>query len=151
MSVTALVMDNFDSTKMNAHFTTCLWKGLIHEWKQTLPHRFTLKSLKKKHDSVPHKTTVQPLWVLEHSTIDKLCILVKAQPSTWSTRLQSPTRLGIRLQDLGLHKKIQSWTLAFLQVIPRMSNSKMSNPRMSNPKMPNAKMFNRVLTQLVQF
>ena len=36
MFVTTLGMDNFDCTKMNAHFTTCLWEGLIHTWKQAL-------------------------------------------------------------------------------------------------------------------
>ena len=39
MFVTTLEMDNFDCTKMNAHFkkfTACLREGLIHEWKQAL-------------------------------------------------------------------------------------------------------------------
>ena len=39
MFVTTLGMDNFDCTKMNAHFkkfTACLREGLIHEWKQAL-------------------------------------------------------------------------------------------------------------------
>ena len=37
MFVATLGMDNFDCTKMSAHFkkfTACLWEGLIHEWKQ---------------------------------------------------------------------------------------------------------------------
>ena len=38
----------------------------------------------------------------QRSTNDILRILVKAQPSTWSTGPRSPTRLGIRSQDLGL-------------------------------------------------
>ena len=33
---TALEIANFDSTKINAHFTACLWEGLIHEWKHRL-------------------------------------------------------------------------------------------------------------------
>ena len=39
MFVTTLGMDNFDCTKMNAHFkksTVCLREGLIHKWKQAL-------------------------------------------------------------------------------------------------------------------
>ena len=39
MFVTTLGMDNFDCTKMIAHFkkfTACLREGLIHEWKQAL-------------------------------------------------------------------------------------------------------------------
>ena len=39
MFITTLGMDNFDCTKMNAHFknfTGCLREGLIHEWKQAL-------------------------------------------------------------------------------------------------------------------
>ena len=43
MFVTTLEMNNFDCTKINAHFkkfTACLWEGLIHEWTITLlaPH-----------------------------------------------------------------------------------------------------------------
>ena len=38
-------------------------------------------------------------------------ILVKVQSSNQSTRTQSPTRLGIWPQDLGLPNKIQSWPL----------------------------------------
>ena len=58
MFVTTLGMDNFDCTKMNAHFEkfiSCLWKGLIHESKQallTLP----LPSL------VPRPSATTPRW-----------------------------------------------------------------------------------------
>ena len=48
---------------------------------------------------------VQLLWIPERSTNDKLRILVKAQPSTQNTLPRSPTRLGIRLRDLGLLNK----------------------------------------------
>ena len=82
MFVTTLGMDNFDCTKMNAHFkkfTACLREGLIH--------------------TTPLQLSCQ--W--QHSTNNILLrILVKAQPSTRSTGPRSPTRLGIRLQDLGL-------------------------------------------------
>ena len=39
MFVTTLRMNNFDCTKMHAHFekfTACLRESLIHEWKQAL-------------------------------------------------------------------------------------------------------------------
>ena len=36
MLITTLKMDNFDCTGMNAHFTACLWEGLIHKWNHTL-------------------------------------------------------------------------------------------------------------------
>ena len=39
MFVTTFGMDNFDCTKMNAHFqkfTACLREELIHKWKQAL-------------------------------------------------------------------------------------------------------------------
>ena len=48
---------------------------------------------------------VQLLWIPERSTNDKLRILVKAQASTQNTLPRSPTRLGIRLRDLGLLNK----------------------------------------------
>ena len=49
----------------------------------------------------------------KHSTNNILRILVKAQPSTRSTGPRSPTRLGIRSQDLGLPKiSINDSTLA---------------------------------------
>ena len=102
-------MDNFDCTKMNAHFekfTACLWEGLIHEWKQALLapplplmslHNNSLLCSTHNHCSGP--------WILERSTNDILRILVKAQPSTRSTWPRSPTRLGIRPRDLGLLNK----------------------------------------------
>ena len=64
--------------------------------------KLSIPRVSDKHESVPHTTTVQLPWVPERSTSDKLRILVKAQPSTRSTWPQSPTRLGIRSQDLGL-------------------------------------------------
>ena len=62
-------------------------------------------ALNKRCGSVPHTTTIQLPWVPECSTNDKLCVLVKAQPSTRSTWPRSPTRLGIRPRDLGLLNK----------------------------------------------
>ena len=50
-------------------------------------------------------TTEQEQQQQQCSTNDKLHILVKAQPSTRSTWPRSPTRLGIRLRDLGLLNK----------------------------------------------
>ena len=79
MFVTTLGMDNFDCTKMNAHFekfTACLREGLSQ-----LP------------------------WLSNCSTNNKLRILVKAQSSTQSTWPPSPTRLGIWPRDLGLLNK----------------------------------------------
>ena len=108
MFVTTLGMDNFDCTKMNGHFkkfTACLQEGLIHEWKQALlAPPLSLMSL-NTHGSVPHTATVQLPWLSDCSTNDKLRILVKAHPSTWSTWPRSPTRLGIRPRDLGLLNK----------------------------------------------
>ena len=46
--------------------------------------------------------TVQLSSLLHRTTNDILRILVEAQPSTRSTGPRSPTRLGIRSQDLGL-------------------------------------------------
>ena len=101
MFVTTLGMDNFDCTKMNAHFkkfTACLREGLIHEWKQALlAPPLPLMSLNNSRFCSTHKSCLQ-----QHGTNDILRILVKAQPSTRSTRPRSPTRLGIRSQDLGL-------------------------------------------------
>ena len=111
MFVTTLGMDNFDCTKMNAHFkkfTACLREGLIHEWKQALlAPPLPLMSLNNSRlcSTSPHTATNQLPWLTDCSTIDKLRILVKAQPSTQSTWPRSPTRLGIRLQDLGLLNK----------------------------------------------
>ena len=98
MLVTTLGMDNFDCNKMNAHFkkfTACLREELIHEWKQALLA-----------PSLPlimlYNSWLCSTSLLHRSTNDRLRILVKAQPSTQTTGPQSPTRLGIRSQDLGL-------------------------------------------------
>ena len=104
MFVTTLGMDNFDCTKMNAHFqkfTACLREGLIHEWKQALLAP-PLPLMSHTHSSVPHTTPLELSSLRQHGTNDILRILVKVQPSTRSTRPRSPTRLGIRSQDLGL-------------------------------------------------
>ena len=102
MFVTTLEMDNFACTKMNARFqkfTACLREGLIHEWKQALlapPLPLMLLN------NVPHTSALQHS-SLQHRNNNCIShILVKAQPSTRSTGPWSPTRLGIRLQDLGL-------------------------------------------------
>ena len=86
MFVTALGMDNFDCTKMQAHFTACLREGLIHEWKQAgitsptsppyVPKQLTVLS-------VPHTSTLQHT-LLQRSINDILRILVKAQPGRHS-------------------------------------------------------------------
>ena len=106
MCFTTLGMDNFDCTKMNAHFkkfTACLREELIHEWKQALlASPLPLVSLNNSRFCSTHN---QLLWRLERSTNNILCILVKAQPSTQNTWLWSPTRLGIWLQNLGLLNK----------------------------------------------
>ena len=106
MFVTTLGMDNFDCTKMNAHFekfTACLREGLIHEWKQTLlAPPLPLISLNNSRLCSTDSHCSASLWVPQCSTNDKLRILVKAQPSTRSTWPRSPTRLGIRPRDLGL-------------------------------------------------
>ena len=99
-------MDNFDCTKMNAQFekfTACLREGLIHEWKQTLPVP-SLPLMSLNNLQLCSAIFLLP-WVTQCSTNDKLCILVKAQPCTRSTWLQSPTRLGIRPRDLDLLNK----------------------------------------------
>ena len=65
MFVTTLGMDKFDCTKMNANykkFTTCLWEGLIHEWKQALitpPH--PLMSLNNSQLCSTHNQRSAPL------------------------------------------------------------------------------------------
>ena len=109
MFVTTLGMDNFDCTKMNAHFekfTTCLREGLIHEWKQALlAPPLPLMSLNNSRLCSTHSRRSAPLRLSDCSTNDKLRILVKAQPSTRSTWPRSPTRLGIRPRDLGLLNK----------------------------------------------
>ena len=60
---------------------------------------------KTTHGSVAHTATNQLPWLSDCTTNDKLRILVKAQASTRSTWPRSPTRLGIRPQDLGLLNK----------------------------------------------
>ena len=108
MFATTLGMDNFDCTKMNAHFpkfTACLREGLIHEWKQALLAPPLPLILLTTHGSVPHTNTVQVSSLLHRTTNDILRILVKAQPNTRSAGPRSPTRLGIRSQDLGLPKE----------------------------------------------
>ena len=102
MFVTTLGMDNFDCTKMNAHFekfTACLREGLIHEWKQALLAPYVAKQLTALFHTQP---LFSFLVYCQRSTNDILRILVKAQPSTRSTGPRLPTRLGIRSQDLGL-------------------------------------------------
>ena len=108
MFVTTLEMDNFDCTKMNAHFqkfTACLREGLIHEWKQALlAPPLPLMLLNNSRLCSTHSHRSAPFsWL--YRTSDKLRILVKAQPSTRSTWPPSPTRLGIRPRDLGLLDK----------------------------------------------
>ena len=81
MFVTTLGMDNFDCTKMNAHFNLIL----LSNSRLCSTH---------KHSSAS--------FLLCHSINEILRILVQAQPSTRSTGPRSHTRLGIRSQDLGL-------------------------------------------------
>ena len=105
MFVAILGIDNFDCTKMNTHFKkfiACLREGLIHEWKQALlAPPLPLMSLNNSW-FCSHTTPLQLSCQWQHSTNNILHILVKAQPSTRSTGPRSPTRLGIRSQDLGL-------------------------------------------------
>ena len=79
-----LGMDNFDCTKMNAHFekfTALSTGGAIHEWKQVLlAPPLPLMSLNNCQFTALFHTQLP-----ERSTNDKLRILVKAQPSTRST------------------------------------------------------------------
>ena len=106
MFVTTPGMDNFDCTKMNAYFkkfTACLRDGLIHECKQALlAPPLPLMSLNNSRLCSTRMNTVQLSCQWQRSTNGILRILVKAQPSTRSTGPRSPTRLGIRSQDLGL-------------------------------------------------
>ena len=106
MFVTTLEMDNFDCTKMMAHFHS-LSTGGAHsrvEASITSP-TFPPYVGKKTHSSVPHTATVGISFLQHCSTNVKLRIQVKAQPSTPSTWPLSPTRLGIRPRDLGLPKE----------------------------------------------
>ena len=105
MFVTTLGTDNLDCTKMNAHFKKihCLSRGGVHspvEVSITSPTSALI--LLKTHGSVPHTNILQLSSLLQRATNDILPILVKAQSSTRSTGLRSPTVLGIRSQDLGL-------------------------------------------------
>ena len=57
-------MDNFDCTKMNAHFekfTAYLREGLIHEWKQAL-----LAHARHTHSDTCCKTQVQRKYSVVH-------------------------------------------------------------------------------------
>ena len=106
MFVTTLEMDNFDCTKMSAHFQkfiACLREGLInHEWKQALlapPLPLHAKQLTALFHTQPLLSVLLYYTVM---TTGILRILVKAQPSTRSIGPRSPTRLSIRSQDLSL-------------------------------------------------
>ena len=106
MFVTTLGMDNFDCTKMNPHFkkfTACLLEGLIHEWKQALllAPPLPIMSLNNSRLCSTHNP-LQLSCIRQRCTNNILRILLKAQPSTRNTGPRSPTRLGIRSQDLGL-------------------------------------------------
>ena len=88
---------------MDASTSACLREGLIHEWKQVLlAPPLPLMSLNNSQLYSTHNHSSQLSCLLQRSTNDILHILVKAQPSTRSTRLRSPNWLGIRSQDLGL-------------------------------------------------
>ena len=103
MFVTTLGMDNFDCTKMNAHFkkfTACLREGLIHKCKQALLAPPLPLILLKNSQLFPHTNTLQLSSLLHHSTNDILRIPSPALEALGHVR--SPTRLGIRSQDLGL-------------------------------------------------
>jgi len=80
-------------------FIAFLWEGLIHELKHILLAPYVSKQL----TALFH---TQPLLISfvysKCGANSKLCILVKVQPSTQTTWPQLPTRLGIRLKDLGL-------------------------------------------------
>ena len=83
-------------------FTACLREGLIHEWKQALLAPPLYLILLNNSWLCSHTNTLQLPSLPRRTTNDILCILVKTQPSTRSTGPRSPTRLGIRLQDLSL-------------------------------------------------
>ena len=117
MFVTTLGMDNFDCTKINAHlkkFTACLREELIHEWKQAL--LAPPLPLAKQLTALFHTQTLFNFSTASYNQ-RYLCILVKAQPSTRSTGPRSPTRLGIRSQDLGLPDECSLATVAFLLLL----------------------------------
>ena len=110
MFVTTLGMDNFDCTKMNAHFekfTAYFSTGGAHsrvEASSTSPTSppYVAKQLTALFHTQPPFSS---LGYQSVTTNDKLRILVKAQPSIRSTWPRSPTRLCIRPRDLGLLNK----------------------------------------------
>ena len=92
-------------------------EGLIHEWKQALlapplPFMHVAKQL----TALFH---TQPLYIsLGCHTVAQLRTLVKAQPSTRSIWPRSPTRLGVRPQDVGLlYKYSLGHCIAFLLLL----------------------------------
>ena len=102
MFVTTLEMDNFDCTKRMHVCKNSKLVLLIHEWKYALlipplPLMWVNNSW-----LCSTRNHCLALLCIQRSTNNKLRILVKAQPSTQSTGPRSPTRLGIRSQDLGL-------------------------------------------------
>ena len=103
MFVTTLGMDNFDCTKMNAHFkkfTACLRQGSFTSESITSP---TSPPYVAEQLMVLFHT--QPLFSFLGYCCNILRILVEAQASTQSTWPRSPTRLGIWPRDLGLLNK----------------------------------------------
>ena len=120
MFVTTLGMDNFDCTKINAHFkkfTACLQEELFHKWKQALlAPPLPLILLNNSRLCSTHKHSSAFFSTASYNQ-RYLCILVKAQPSTRSTGPRSPTRLGIRSQDLGLPDEYSLATVAFLLLV----------------------------------
>ena len=81
---------------------------VIHDWKHILlTPPLPLISVKNSWLSFTWNHCVA-LLCTGGSTNDNLHNLIKAQPSTQSTRSQSPTRLSIQLQDLGLPNTVFS-------------------------------------------
>ena len=105
MFATTLGMDNLDCTKMSSPLKIhSLYTGGAHsrvEASITSPTSAPYLG-KKTHGSVPHTKTLLLPSLLRCTNNEILRILVKAQPSTRSTGPRSPTRLGIRSQDLAL-------------------------------------------------
>ena len=103
-----LGMDNFDCTKMNAHFKKnhSLSTGGAHSRVEASITSPTSPPYVAKQLTVLFPTQLLCSFLVNgnwRSTNDiSVRILVKAQPSTRSTGPRSPTRLGIRSQDLGL-------------------------------------------------
>ena len=107
MFVTTLGMDNFDCTKMNAHFKKFTAMGGARSQMEaciaspTSPPYVGKPSLGHGHLlglAYNHKT-----WAYPTNTV--LATVAFLLPSTRSSGTQSPTRLGIRPQDLGLPNK----------------------------------------------